>query len=331
MDRETALKAYSLMVTSRAIDDRCKQLLADRQAVPNYHSGTGQEAMSVGIGLAAQPNDYLLYTYRDFGMLLAKGLDLDALVGDLLLRTSGSTRGHGGIMHVVAPELGIVGRNGVFGSRFGIAIGLALAAVRQGQHRVVLCPFGEAEGSRGPLYEALNIACLSKLPVLFVAENNGFSISARTESIYAAGDMSGSWRGAPLPVSKIDGNDMHAVHSAAAVAIEHCRGGLGPFYLECMTYRIDPHIPIDTEAYRGREEVDAWRLRDPIDTWAAHVVDAELATEEELAKARDEASERVGSAFARAAAAPHPDLRSMEDYVYYSKNIRVRTRGANHG
>ena len=135
--------------------------------------------------------DYLLYNYRAFATLLAKGVTPEELMGDLLMNALGTSRGHGGIMHVTAPERGIVGRNGVFGSKFGIALGLAHELVVNRRGGAVFCMFGEAEGNRGGLYEAMNLAALRKLPILFVAENNGFAVAAPTSLLYATGDMSG--------------------------------------------------------------------------------------------------------------------------------------------
>ncbi len=318
MDEELKLRAYALMVTSREIDIRCKRLLAEGHPVPNYHSGIGQEAMSTGIGLAAARDDYVMFTYRDFGMLLAKGVPAVELVGDLLLKATGTTEGHGGIMHVTSPKLGIVGRNGVFGSRFGIALGLAMAAQRLGEPRVVICAFGEAEGTRGPLYEAINIACLRCLPVVFIAENNGFSISSRTSEIYASGNMVDMFRGAPLPVSRGDGNDVVAVFHATTAALEHSRAGLGPFFLEFKTYRIDPHIPIDDDSqYRTSEEIDLWRKRDPIELHGDRLRATKVASAEQLAELRSNAPAELEAAFETAINAPDPELHSLSNYVYW--------------
>jgi acetoin:2,6-dichlorophenolindophenol oxidoreductase subunit alpha len=331
MDVELKLRAYAVMVTSREIDIRCKRLLADGYPVPNYHSGIGQEAMSTGVGLAAAPDDYLMFTYRDFGMLLAKGVPAVELVGDLLLKAAGTTGGHGGIMHVVSPKLGIVGRNGVFGSRFGIALGLAMAAQQLGEPRVVICAFGEAEGTRGPLYEAINIACLRRLPVVFVAENNGFSISSRTSEIYAPGNMVDMFRGAPLPVSRIDGNDADAVFHATAGALEHSRAGLGPFFLEFKTYRIDPHIPIDDDSkYRTSEEIDLWRRRDPIKLFGDRLRATKVASDEQLVQLQSSAATELDEAFETAMNAPDPDLQSLRNYLYYPAGSWGNGRGS-HG
>jgi|SRR5579862_497218 len=320
-----AARAYEVMATSRAIDDACAALVAAGEPVPNYHSGRGQEAMSTAIGLALEPDDYLLYTYRDFGALLAKGVPLDALVADLLLKEAGTTKGYGGIMHVVAPERGIVGRNGVFGSRFGIAVGLAIGAVAQGEERVVLCAYGEAEGGRGPLYEALNFACLRSLPIVFFAQHNGFSISTRTEELYAGGDMSTMWRGMPLPVHAVDGNSFFDVYDTTRIAVDAARSGLGPSLVEAVTYRIDAHIPAEAEVfgrhdYRSEAEIRAWREKDPIARLRASLVEDGLLDSDELDAGDAATSERVKSAFAVGRSLLGPEPSTIECFVYYESN-----------
>ena len=202
MDRNKLVEAYRLMLLSRAIDEACVDLAHKGVAVPNYHGARGQEALYAGVGVALQPADQLLYNYRAFATLLAKGITLEELAADLLMNARGTSRGHGGIMHVTAPERGIVGRNGVFGSKFGIALGLAQEIVLRRREAAVVCMFGEAEGNRGGLYEAMNIAALRRLPILFVAENNGYAVAAPTDLLYCTGDMSGPLSGFPMPVSE---------------------------------------------------------------------------------------------------------------------------------
>ncbi len=324
MDLSETLTAYRLMLTSRVIDDRCQELVVDGGFVPNYHSGRGQEALSVALGFAPERRDYLLYTYRDFGALLAKGVTITELVADLLLKVTGTTKGFGGIMHVVAPQHGIVGRNGVFGSRFGIAIGLALASVRLNEDRVVVCAFGEAEASRGPLYEALNMACLGNLPVLFVAQNNGFAIAARTQDMFASGDMSGMWQGAPLPVTTVDGNEWEAVYQAVEVGLRHCRDGLGPYFLEAFTYRIDAHFPDDDDSrYRTVQEVDEWRAKDPITCCEVAFLEQGILDDDGIKRVRAEVEDSVNAAIAEATAAAEPNVDALYTYVYRSFGVET--------
>ena len=267
-----------------------------------------------------------MFGYRDFAPLLAKGLSLDALVGDLRLKANGTTAGFGGIMHVAAPELGIVGRNSIFGSRFGIAVGLALSAALEDAGRVVMCLYGEAEGGRGPLYEALNFACLRSLPIVFAAVNNGFCISARTAELYAGGDMSGQWRSLPMPVVAVDGNDVAAVHAAAEAAVLRARRGLGPSLVEAVTYRIDAHFPTEADFlgrfdYRTEEEIALWRTRDPIDRAERDLLALALLDRGAIAALRSEVAAAVERAFDSAAAAADPDPEAVLRYRYHREAL----------
>jgi acetoin:2,6-dichlorophenolindophenol oxidoreductase subunit alpha len=319
MDTNSLVSAYRLMLTSRAIDDECAAIIAGGGSVPNYHSGRGQEALSTGVGISLTNDDYMLFGYRDFGALMAKGVTLDELVCDLLLKVPGTTGGYGGIMHVVSPEHGVIGRNSVFGSRFGIAVGLGLSAKQRGHGQVVMCPYGEAEGSRGPLYEAINVAILWKLPIVFAPQNNGYSMSSRTADLYAGGNMSSLWRGAPMTVASVDANDLEAVCANVGSAVSLARAGQGPSLVELVTYRIDPHIPredviLDAVDYRSEDEIDAWRNRDPILRLRQRLT--ELGIDVDLDALQREVASEVRDAFERAHAADDPSPETMHQFIY---------------
>jgi acetoin:2,6-dichlorophenolindophenol oxidoreductase subunit alpha len=285
-DRAASMRAYRTMVASRVLDEYVEGLLAAGIPVPHFHGGIGQEAVSVGAVIPLRRDDPLMYTHRGYGSLLAKGVPLRTVLLDLFMKTGGSNDGFGAVMHVSQPDLGVYGREGAFGIRFPIAVGLAMAARRERRDSVVLCLYGEACGARGPLYEALNMAVLWNLPVVLVAENNGWSFSSRTEWLFPQGRMSRVWRGFDIPVDEVDGNDMEAVRAAVGTAVERARSGGGPSVIEALTYRVSPHIWFDKEAYRSPEEVADHRGADPLPRArrtlaAAGVEEAELAALED--------------------------------------------------
>ena len=318
MDSSIAIEGFRLMVESRCIDDACKRVLDTGRDVPNYHAARGQEALYAGAGMALRAQDFLLYNYRAFATLRAKGIPLQTLMSDLMLTAEGTNKGHGGIMHVTSPDNGIVGRNGVFGSKFGIGVGLALSARLQGSDAVVLSMFGEAEGNRGGLYEALNIATLRKLPVVFLAENNGFAVAARTPDLYAGGNMSDLFRGFPIPVNQVDGNDFTAVFDAVSAAVAHGRAGNGPSYVECVTYRVDPHHGHDDDSlYRDTNELAEWKRHDPIERAAAELI-AQGTDPGSLGSLRAEAKASVDAAMEKALVGPEPTLDGLFGRVYFS-------------
>ena len=317
MDRNKLVEAYRLMLLSRAIDEACVDLAHKGVAVPNYHGARGQEALYAGVGVALQPADQLLYNYRAFATLLAKGITLEELAADLLMNARGTSRGHGGIMHVTAPERGIPGRNGVFGSKFGIALGLAQEIVLRRREAAVVCMFGEAEGNRGGLYEAMNIAALRRLPILFVAENNGYAVAAPTDLLYCTGDMSGPLSGFPMPVLKIDGNDVAAVATEATRLADRARRGEGPAFLECMTVRLDPHhLHDDQSRYRDAHALKAAWKQEPI----ARARDLMLRLglgDDELQREDAVAAERVALGFKEAAGGTGASLHAVFAHTYF--------------
>jgi acetoin:2,6-dichlorophenolindophenol oxidoreductase subunit alpha len=316
-------RAYEFMLLSRRLDDKCEQLEASGHKVHHFHSSTGQEATCVGAALPLRRDDYMFYTHRGYGQLMAKGVPVEKIVNDMCFSADGTNRGFGGVMHVVDPEVGIVGRSGVFGSRFGLSAGLALSAKLRKNGRVALCFYGEAAASRGPLFEALNMATIWKLPVIFLAENNGFSIGARTSYLYAGGNMSDMWRGFPIPVKQIDGNDVSVVYDTISEAVDRARVGEGPSVIEAVTYRLAKHIPADRYdgIYRSKEEVmEAWK-REPLAPTRQKLIAAGALTEKEDEQLDRAARERVEAAFKAAEGGPRADFSEVYSYVYWQKEV----------
>ena len=312
INQRLARHIYKQMLLSRDFDELINRRIAAGEEAPHFHSGTGQEALSVAGVAALEESDYLLYTHRGYGQLLAKGVSPVVILKDMLERVGGTNDGFGSVLHVCDEKRGVVGRDGVFNSRFGIAMGLALAAVRKGARQVVLCYYGEAAGTRGPLYEALNMAVLWKLPLILVAENNGYSISSRTETLYPNGRMSGVWRGFDIPVEVVNGNDAAIVYEAVSMAVERARVGKGPSVIEGLTYRIESHMPGEYGQYRTKEEIDAERQKDPITTFRRNLLSCDWLTEEEDETWREETRAEVERAWREARAAPEPTATQLE-------------------
>jgi TPP-dependent pyruvate/acetoin dehydrogenase alpha subunit len=294
MTDNNKFKAYKVMLLSRILDEFCEDLVDKGVRVSHFHSGIGQEALSVGGVIDLRKDDYLYYTHRGISPLLAKGITLKQAMLDLFIKDGGTNRGCGSVMHTCAPEIGIVGRNGVFGYRFTFAAGLALAAKTRKTDSVAVCYYGEAAGARGPYYEALNMAVLWKLPVIFIAETNGFSVNSRTVDMFAPGNMSDMWRGFDIPVVQFDGNDLNAVRNATQEAIKRARAGHGPSVLEGLTYRISQHIPGDDHlAYRTQEEIDEWKKKDPVERTRNELIKEGYLTEKQDEELRKEFQKEV--------------------------------------
>jgi acetoin:2,6-dichlorophenolindophenol oxidoreductase subunit alpha len=261
---EAYLGMFRTMLLSRRFDEACAALLRAGKPVPHFHSGIGQEALMVAAVAPLRRDDQMIYTHRGYGHLLAKGVSLREIALDTFMKRGGTNNGLGGNMHVARPDLGIPGREGVFGTRFGIATGLALAQVLDRADAVTVCFYGEAAGARGILYESLNMAVLWKLPIIYIAENNGWSFSSRTEWLFPNGKMTRVWRGFEIPVEEFDGNDPEVTYTTVVRALDHARSGAGPVVLEGLTYRLDPHIWYDPADYQPEAEIARWRERDPL-------------------------------------------------------------------
>ena len=313
LSTEAYLEVYRNMLLSRAFDEECTRMLRAGETVPHFHSGVGQEALMVASVAPLRPSDQMIYTHRGYGHLLAKGVSLREIAFDTFMKAGGTNHGLGGNMHVARPDLGVPGREGVFGTRFGIAAGLALAAKLDGTNEVTVCFYGEAAGARGILYEALNMAVLWALPVVFIAENNGWSFASRTEWLFPYGRMSRVWRGFGIPVEEFDGNDPQVTYDAVDRAVARAREGKGPSVLEGLTYRVDPHIWYDKAHYQPREEVETWRARDPLATARAQLSDR-LVDVRRLAEIEASAADEARTVFEMVREAPDAtwaDVRSV--------------------
>lgn len=295
-------KIYRTMLLSRIFDERCNEIVQSGIPVPHFHSGTGQEALMVGSVAPLRQSDQIIYTHRGYGHLMAKGVSVREIALDTFMKYGGTNNGMGGVMHVSRPDLGVPGREGVFGTRFSIAVGLAMAAQLDGRDDVTVCYYGEAAGARGILYEALNMAVIWKLPVIFIAENNGWSYSIRTDRLFPKGRMSRVWRGFDIPVEEFDGNDVETVYDMVNRAVARARAGLGPSVLEGLTYRIDPHHWFDQAKYQPQDEIQKWRVNDPIDRTRALLTERGM-PETELVALYNSAQTEVDEAMTAADAA----------------------------
>jgi TPP-dependent pyruvate/acetoin dehydrogenase alpha subunit len=303
MGLEELASAYRLMALSRCFDERMGELNRRGVPVPHYHSGVGQEALMVAAVMPLRKTDQMLYTHRGYGHLLTKGISLREVVLDLFMKAGGTNHGMGGVMHVNRRDLGVLGREGAFGGRFAIAVGLALAAKLDGRDDVTVCFYGEAAGARGILYEALNMAVLWKLPVIYIGEHNGWSVSSRTEWLYPEDRMSRVWRGFEIPVEVIDGNDPEEIFATVSRAVSRARAGNGPSVIEGLTYRIEPHIWTDKAAYQPNDEIAEWRKRDPLLRAVTRLVEFGM-RQDEIKSIEKWAQEEVERAFEALEAAP---------------------------
>lgn len=277
--------------------------------IPGFaHLSIGQEAVASGVCSQLRTDDYIASTHRGHGHALAKGTSMRSMMAELFGRESGMCRGKGGSMHIADFSVGMLGANGVVAGGFGLVAGAALSAVQRKTDQVAVCFFGDGATNRGPFHENLNLAAVWNLPAIFVLENNQYASTTSTAETMKIKDVAIRADGYGIPATIVDGFDAFAVADALREAVARARGGGGPTFVECKTYRVRGHYIGDPERYRTKDEVaEVMRVDDPIVRTQLLLGDAlsPAAFEQIWQAARDEFADAV--AFAQASPPALPD------------------------
>jgi pyruvate dehydrogenase E1 component alpha subunit len=252
------------MLRIRRFEEKCAELYSAGKIRGFLHLYIGEEAVAVGLMRALTPDDAVVATYREHGHALARGITANALMAEMFGKQEGCSRGRGGSMHVFDAATRFYGGNAIVGGGLPIAVGLALSDRHLGRVRVTACFFGDGAVAEGEFHESMNLAALWNLPVLFVCENNLYAMGTRIDRALSQTDLTAKARTYGITAESVDGMDVVAVEEAARRATTAVRGGNGPFFLECRTYRFRAHSMFDAELYRDKAEVEEWKRRDPI-------------------------------------------------------------------
>jgi TPP-dependent pyruvate/acetoin dehydrogenase alpha subunit len=304
------------MALIRAFETQVAALYRDGEIPGFVHTSLGQEAVAAGVCGALGRDDYLTTTHRGHGHVLAKGADVDGMMAELFGRATGLSRGKGGSMHVADPSVGILGANAIVGAGIPLATGAALSSKLLRQGRVAVAFFGEGAVNQGAFHEAVNLAAIWDLPVLFVCENNRYSEFTDSSTMARVADVTERAAAYGIRALAVDGNDAQAVHAAAVEAVAACRAGEGPVLVEAATYRWHGHYEGDGQPYKPADEAERWRARDPLALAEAELVAGGLATEEQLAEVRRAAEARVAQAVETARAADVPADQEAHHHVF---------------
>jgi len=280
------------------------------------HLYIGEEAVAVGVMSALTAEDAVVATYREHGQALARGMDGGRIMAEMYGKREGCCRGRGGSMHLFDAATRFYGGNAIVGGGLPLAVGLALADTMQGRSRVTSCFFGDGAVAEGDFHEAMNMAGLWNLPVLFVCENNLYAMGTALRYTEANQDIAAKAANYRMASAAVDGMDVVAVEAAACKAVDHIRQGNGPYLLECRTYRFRPHSMFDTELYRTKEEVDEWKKRDPIELLARSLVESGQFTKEEREVVEREVAAEVEAAVAFAEAGTWEPVEDLTRFVY---------------
>ncbi|MGH2750781.1 MAG: thiamine pyrophosphate-dependent dehydrogenase E1 component subunit alpha [Actinomycetota bacterium] len=304
------------MWTIRRFEEAVDDLFARGLLHGTMHLSIGQEGSAAGAISALGDGDYITSTHRGHGHCIAKGADVMLMLAELLGKETGYCRGRGGSMHIADIEEGNLGANGIVAGSIPIAAGAALALKLRGSEGVVLCFFGDGAVNEGGFHEALNMASIWKLPVVFICENNYYGMSMAWNKATAVEKLSDRAAAYGMPGQTVDGNDALAVREAVAEAVARGRSKEGPSLIEALTYRYRGHSKSDKNVYRTREEIAEWRGKDPITRFATVALDEGWLDEETTRSIEEEAGPRIERAVAEAMEQPDPSLVGIEDEVY---------------
>ncbi len=293
LTRTQLLEMHYKMALLRRFEEKSAEEYTRGKIGGFMHLYIGQEAIGVGSIATLRPDDKILCSYREHGHAIVKGMDPRAVMAELFGKITGCSKGKGGSMHMWSNDLGIYGGNGIVAAQMPIAAGVAFAAQYQGQDTVAVCFFGDGAVDEGAFHESLNLAALWKLPVVYICENNQYSMGMAVEKAWSISDLLPRAAAYGVPGAQVDGMNVLAVHEATQAAVAYARSGKGPTLLEIKTYRFRGHSMTDPAYYRTREEEHNWRTtRDPIGIFEKMLLESGLATQAEF-DANDEKATQV--------------------------------------
>lgn len=317
LSREQLLKAYRLMRTIRSFEERVFAEF-ERGNIPGFvHLYSGQEASAVGVCMNLTDDDKIGSTHRGHGHCIAKGVDVRGMMHEIFGRKDGLCGGKGGSMHIADLDKGMIGANAIVGGAPPLAVGAALAAKTKGESGVAVSFTGDGGSNQGTVFEAMNLAVVLQLPMIFIFENNGFGEGTGHDYAVGSRDITARAAAFGMPATRVDGRDFFAVHEAVGEAVARARAGGGPSAVETVAKRFGGHFVGDPMLYRTAEErARTIRDDDPLKIFHRKVREAELLTEAQFAEIDQEVADLMEASARSAGAAPFPTAADLETDVY---------------
>ena len=316
INKDSVIWMYEKMFTIRRFEEQARRE-ADAGKLRGIHSSIGQEAVPTGICAHLRDEDFVLGTHRSHHHCIAKGVDLNEMMAELFGKSTGTGNGKGGTMHIADINKGMLGANGIVGSNIPVATGVALTAKVKGTDNVSVVFFGDGASSQGALHEAMNLASIWKLPVLFVCENNRYAESTPFEYSVAGGSVSNRADGYGIPGVTVDGQAVLDVFEVAKEAVGRARAGEGPTLIEAQTYRYLGHAGHDDPlTYRSEEEQEYYMNRDCIATFKKYILDSSFANENELGEIENNCEAAIATSVKFADDSPYPSDDALTEDVY---------------
>ncbi|MEC9278319.1 MAG: thiamine pyrophosphate-dependent dehydrogenase E1 component subunit alpha [Chloroflexota bacterium] len=308
------------MMLIRRFDETVKDLVQSGELVGMAHCYIGEEAVAVGACTALRDEDYITGNHRSHGHPISKGGDIRRAMAELLGKATGYCKGKGGSMHLADFEIGILGESGIVASALPVAVGAALGSRMQNNDRVVISFFGDGASNQGACHEAMNMASIWKLPVIFLCENNQYAVTTSYRDTVAVENISDRAQAYNMPGILVDGQDVMEMHEVTVQAIQRARAGEGPSLIEARTYRYEDHSEglnrILREPYRTEEEIEEWKKRDPIALHSKWLSEQGVATKAEIDKIWSEVNDAIDDAVKFARESPYPEASDLFTDMY---------------
>ncbi len=314
--RDVLLQLYKTMATITTAETQTVGAVKSGRLNAAVYPVHGLEAVCASIGLALDPTDYMVSTYRNLGDAIAKGVALREIVAEAYGRVGGTSKGKGGPMHLADVRQGFMATSGIVGGGIPIAVGLALAAQLDGEQQVALTTFGDGATSIGAFHEAINMASLWELPIVFVCQNNAWGEHTALDEYAGNPILVERARSYGVKSVRVDGFDPIATAHVMQAAVDHARSGSGPVFVEAMTYRLGPHSAASDRSYMPADEFEAAMRRDPTPTFRRWLAEGGRVEESDLARIDTEVDAYVADAMEFAVASPTPDRSELYTDVF---------------
>ncbi|WP_312470221.1 thiamine pyrophosphate-dependent dehydrogenase E1 component subunit alpha [Neobacillus sp.] len=316
LTKEKRIWMYELLYISRKFEDLLGNLFANGKVAGWVHLGKGQEATGVALTACLNEKDYLVPYPRSRSSLLGKGLHPDVLLAEILGKKTGCCGGMGGEAHIMDIESKIYGTGGIIGSNIPIAVGLGYASLLNQQSQVVVCAFGDGATNRGAFHEAVNMAAVWNLPVVFVCENNLYAEFMPQQSQMKIKDIADRASSYGIEGMVVDGYNMEECYETFEKAINKAREGNGPTLIEVKTYRFSGHFEGDSMSYRDKEETAAWIKRDPFVTYKKFLLEEQIISEQEMAALEERVDKELSNAEKFALSSPFVTEEDVNRVIY---------------
>jgi len=319
---EILIKLLQKMLLIRRFEEKIIGVYPAQDMKTPVHLYIGEEAIAAGVCTNLRKDDYIFSTHRSHGHCLAKGISPKILLAEFYGRKAGCCQGKGGSMHPAAPELGILGTSAIVGGGIALAAGVALATKMKKGDQVSVTFFGDGAADEGIFHESLNFASLKKLPVLFICENNFYSVNSHQSARQPQDNIAKRAEGYAMPGIQLDGNDVLAIYKTAREAVQRARSGGGPTLIECRAYRWKGHVGPDCDHERGcrsKEELEDWMDKCPLEIYKEYLIGNQVITKEEFQNLVVEIDAELESAVKFAKESPFPEEEDLLRDVYFER------------